>query len=48
MVICENVKLEPDGSVMHDEPTVEVMLPDSFETNIAVRKADYELEEITE
>lgn len=48
MVICENVKLEPDGSVMHDEPAVEVMLPDSFEENIAVRKADYELEEITE
>ena len=44
----ENVTMEPSGAVIYSEPNVEIRLPDSLETDIAVRKADYEMEEIRE
>ncbi len=44
----ENVTLDPSGAVIYSEPSVEVKLPDSLETDIAVRKADYEMQEIRE
>lgn len=44
----ENVTLDPSGAVIYSEPNVEVKLPDSLETDIAVRKADYEMQEIRE
>lgn len=44
----ENAALDPSGNIIYSEPTVEIKLPDSLETDIAMRKADYELEEMRE
>ena len=42
----DTVKLEPSGTIIYSEPTVEIKRQDTLETDIALLKADYEQEEI--
>ncbi len=44
----ENATLDPSGNIIGSEPAVEIKLPESVETDIAVLKADYKSEEIRE
>ena len=44
----ENATLDPSGNIIGSEPAVEIKLPESVETDIAVLKADYKPEEIRE